>query len=66
MSKVREALKFVQYALAQDRDGLPIRHPEHGEICLEEVKYIVVDPALDNADNAANADNDKGDKEPSQ
>jgi hypothetical protein len=44
---MKEALTFVQYALAQYRDNLPIIHPVHGELTLEEVKYCVVDPALD-------------------
>ena len=47
MSKVIEALKFVQYALACDRDGEKIIHPIHGELCLEEVKYCVVDPVIE-------------------
>ena len=40
------ALEEVQRALACDRDGLTYTHPEHGAICLEEVKYLVVDEAL--------------------
>ena len=46
--KFREALLQVQNALACDRDGIPYVHPEHGEITLEEVKYLVVDKVLDN------------------
>ena len=42
-----DALKFVQYALACFRDNEPIIHPEHGELYLEEVKYCVVDPVLE-------------------
>jgi len=45
--KLRKALRIVQAALAAHRDGLTINLPGHGEVCLEEVKYLVVDPALD-------------------
>jgi hypothetical protein len=42
-----DALLFVQEAIALWRDGGPhLRHPEHGLLTLEEVKYCVVDDAL--------------------
>ncbi len=41
------ALKFVQTALANWRDEQDIVHPEHGRLNLEEVKYLVVDTALE-------------------
>lgn len=44
-----EALRMVQEALANWRDGedVALKHPKHGDLCLEEVKYCVVDPALE-------------------
>jgi len=47
--KYRKALRIVQDALAAFRDDQPFTLPGHGEVCLEEVKYLVVDPVLDNA-----------------
>jgi len=46
---VWKALKLVQTALARWRDGVDaiLNHPEHGPLVLEEVKYCVVDPALE-------------------
>ena len=44
-----ETLRFVQLALANWRDGEDIIHPEHGILTLEEVKYLVVDPAISKA-----------------
>ena len=45
-----EALIFVQKALAEWRDGSEeTHHPEHDWIHLEEVKYLVVDTAIDKA-----------------
>jgi hypothetical protein len=46
--KLRKALRVVQDALAAHRDDQPFFLPYYGEVCLEEVKYLVVDPALDN------------------
>lgn len=46
MSRI-EALEQVRDALACHRDGETYVHPEHGELCLEEVKYCVVDPVLE-------------------
>lgn len=40
------ACKQVQQSLAAHRDGEPIMF-EGREICLEELKYLVVDPVLD-------------------
>jgi hypothetical protein len=46
-----EALKFAQTALADWRDGEDTTtHPEHGELNLEEVKYFVVDTAIELAE----------------
>lgn len=46
-----EALRFVQTALANFRDGLDgTLHPEHGMLKLEEVKYCVVDPVIEQLD----------------
>jgi hypothetical protein len=42
-----KALKQVQIALACHRDNQDYVHPEHGKICLEEVKYCVVDPVCE-------------------
>jgi hypothetical protein len=41
-----EALKIVQTALACARDGVPYIHPKHGDMRLEEVKYVFVDPVV--------------------
>ena len=46
LDTLREALKAVQDALAAHRDGIPYVHPTHGPLTLEEVKYVIVDPAL--------------------
>ena len=44
------ALEFVQTALADWRDGQNTTyHPEHGELNLEEVKYLVGDTAITKA-----------------
>lgn len=48
-----DALREVQTALAADRDGIHYEHPEYGAICLEEVKYCVVDPALASVNGGA-------------
>jgi len=43
-----DALRFVQKAIANFRDGLDFTdHHEHGALRLEEVKYCVVDPVID-------------------
>lgn len=44
--EARAALRFIQYALAAYRDGETIFF-EGKEVCLEEVKYLVVDPVLE-------------------
>ena len=44
--KLRKALRVVQSALAAHRDAQPFFLPYYGEVSLEEVKYLVVDPAL--------------------
>lgn len=44
-AKLLEAMKFQQYALSQWRDGEAIIF-EGREIKLEEVKYLIVDPAV--------------------
>lgn len=52
-----DALKQVQIALAAHRDGekyVHPDHPEHGEMTLEELKYCVVDPALDYINGSKN------------
>jgi hypothetical protein len=41
------ALKEVQAALACFRDKKPYTHPVHGNISLEELKYLVVDTAIE-------------------
>jgi len=47
LEQALEALRQVQIALACHRDGEAYIHPEHGELCLEEVKYCVVDPVIE-------------------
>ena len=45
-----DAMEHVQKALAAFRDGeTTYKHPEHGSLLLEEVKYCVVDPVLEAA-----------------
>lgn len=44
------ALGDVQAALACLRDDVDYIHPKHGKISLEEVKYLIVDPAINKAD----------------
>lgn len=46
IAKLKSALTVVQTALACHRDNQPYVHPEHGRLALEEVKYLIVDPAL--------------------
>lgn len=49
--KLFDALRFVQLAIADWRDGgNGLVHPEHGLLHLEEVKYCVVDPVLEEFD----------------
>lgn len=46
--ELTDALKFVQTALANWRDGKDItKHPVFGHLHLEEVKYCIVDTALE-------------------
>jgi len=45
-----EALQEVQKALACFRDDEQYVHPVHGELCLEEVKYVLVDAAIAKAE----------------
>jgi hypothetical protein len=45
-----QVLRDVQQALACMRDGKPYIHPEHGVLTLEEVKYTIVDPAIEGAE----------------
>lgn len=46
-----EALRFVQTAIANFRDGLDYTlHPGYGALKLEEVKYCVVDPIIEKVD----------------
>lgn len=40
------ALSDVQDALAAHRDNMPYVHAMHGQITLEEVKYLIVDPVM--------------------
>ncbi len=47
IAQYREALEFIQTALANWRDEQPIIHSEYGELNLEEVKYLIVDPILE-------------------
>ena len=47
------ALCDVQAALACHRDGVTYRHPVHGQIALEEVKYLIVDPVIAKATGEA-------------
>ncbi len=47
LQTARDALLCVQEALAAFRDGVPYVHPTHGQLSLEEVKYVLVDPALE-------------------
>jgi len=51
LEQALEALKQVQIALACHRDNLDYIHPQHGKICLEEVKYCIVDPAIEAIEN---------------
>lgn len=41
------ALIEVQRAIANDRDGEQYTHHIHGKLALEEVKYLIVDAAIE-------------------
>lgn len=43
----QEALLEVQRLLACFRDKAPYVHPVHGQLALEEFKYLVVDPVVE-------------------
>jgi len=48
-----EALEAAQAAIAAERDGDAYVHPVHGPMTLEEVKYVLIDPALAKAKGEA-------------
>ena len=49
IEECKRALKFVQIVLGDHRDGIyEHKHPDFNHtLCLEEVKYCVVDPLLE-------------------
>lgn len=44
------ALRLVQTALANYRDGEAVLLPSHPNLCMEEIKYCIVDAAINVAE----------------
>lgn len=50
--ELAEALTAAWNAIACHRDNVPYVHPVHGTLTLEEVKYLILDPALEKHRNS--------------